>query len=531
MTPASLRAGRVAFVLAATVAFAAPALAQDDAFRRGMSARGDRKWAEAAIAFRAAIAADSTESNRTVRGGGVLGTLNRDEYLPHFQLGYVLVMANDCSGALSAWEESERQGVARKIGTNARVIGDGYAKCEAQGFLPPPKFGEELRLARAAHVMATQVQGALVKELQTHPGARVDAAAQAAGRAQIATAGERLASGEKTRRAAELTEARSLSEAAVKQLQVLRGVVDQYAKAAAAFADRFKNVNGSLSSADNAARDLEAEFLSSPVPIGTKDPLNIERARATQLLSAARDRLSSAERTTSDAELGEVSKAIQEAVATLGKVRTDFVARTAQAAAQEISKLQVTGSAGFVRVDERIRSLRDSLAKQSDAAVSAELDKAEAAINRARRAFDAAVNGRDLRAVRVAAGAPTRFELQLDDLGKRLGINQPLVVPPTLLAAAQAQFQGRYAEVLTAMPVEGIDQVPIALRIHAHVIRAAALFAMYEVSGPRDETLRAQARAEAARAWDLDKAFQPNPSAFSPRFIRFYQAAAAAPPQ
>ena len=531
MNTVSLRSCAILLAAAALVVHAAPASAQDDAFKRGMDARGDRKWAEVASAMREAIAVDPKESERKVRGR--LRIIGGDEYLPYFYLGEALLNLNpsDCSGVLSAWEDSDRQNVARKIGSNAKTIASGYAKCESQGFLLSPKFGEELRAARTAHTTATQVLGALAKELEANPGAKIDTAAQATARGQIATAGERLASGEKTRRAQELTDARTMSEAAVRQLQVLRGVIARFVEDSAVITARVKGVEDQLQLADNAARELDASFASSPLPIGPNDPLNVDRGRAVQMLTSARDRLRNAARAGSDVEVAEASKAILEANSALGKVKTAFEARVGKAVSDELSRLQITGSAGFVRVGDRVRALRDSLTKQPDVAVSAELDKVEASVNRGRRTLEGAVKGRDLRSARNAAGAVTQFELQLEDLAKRLGINQPLVVPPALLAAAQAQFQGRYAEVLSAMPVEAIDQVPIALRIHAYLIRAAALFAMYEVSGPRDETLRSRARDEADRARQLDAAFQPNAAAFSPRFIRFYQAAAAAPPQ
>jgi hypothetical protein len=532
MTTAFFRSCALAGALAAVFSFAVPAAAQDDDFRKGMSARADKKWSDAAAAMRSAIAMDPKESTRKVRRriGGLPVPGSGDEYLPHFFLGEALSNQGDCTGALNAWDESERQGVARKIGTNVRIVVDGFAKCESQGFLPSPKFGEELRAARAAYAAAGEALGALSQDLKTHPGAAVDAAAHTTARGQVATAAERLAAGEKTRRAQEITEARTLSETAVRQLQVLRASVAEFVKVADVFAGRLKTAESELQAAEGSARDVDSMFSSSPISIAPGDRLNVDRARAVQLLAAARDRLRSAGRSSSDVEVAEATKTIQDALATLTRVKAGFEALTGKAVTDEISRLQRSGTDGFVRVDTRLRSLRDTLSKQPDAAVSGDLDKLETTISRARRTFENASKGRDLRLIRNSAGAPTQFEIQLEELARRLGINQPLVVPPTLLAAAQAQFQGRYAEALEAMPVESIDQVPIALRIHAHLIRAAALFSLYEVSGPRDESLRARAREEAARARGLDAAFQPS-AAFSPRFIRFYQAASAAPLQ
>ncbi|HWV94770.1 MAG TPA: hypothetical protein VNZ24_10645, partial [Vicinamibacterales bacterium] len=109
-------------------------------------------------------------------------------------------------------------------------------------------------------------------------------------------------------------------------------------------------------------------------------------------------------------------------------------------------------------------------------------------------------------------------------LATRLGIVKTLVLPDVLARAAQAFFDARYADVLATMTIETANAIEVPLRVHALVIRAAALFALYEYSGARDNALRTQARESAEMSRRLDSSFRPNTAVFSPRFITFFLA-------
>ncbi len=81
MTFSRLMAWRVAAAaLAAALVWPAAASGQDDAFRRGLDARGDKDWKIVVTQMRNAIAADPKESTRRV-SGGFLG-FGGMEYLP-----------------------------------------------------------------------------------------------------------------------------------------------------------------------------------------------------------------------------------------------------------------------------------------------------------------------------------------------------------------------------------------------------------------------------------------------------------------
>jgi hypothetical protein len=87
-------------------------------------------------------------------------------------------------------------------------------------------------------------------------------------------------------------------------------------------------------------------------------------------------------------------------------------------------------------------------------------------------------------------------------------------------------LEGDYQKALTALePLVGRSDVPMLL--HAHVFRAASLYALFVRSGETNQTLRAQALAEIERSKQLNPSFQPNPRAFSPRFVNLYQTGGA----
>ena len=82
-------------------------------------------------------------------------------------------------------------------------------------------------------------------------------------------------------------------------------------------------------------------------------------------------------------------------------------------------------------------------------------------------------------------------------------------------------LSGEYQQALATLePLTG--QVDVPLQVHAHVFRAAALYALFVRSGESDTQLRAQALAEIARTKQLNASFQPSARAFLPRFLSLY---------
>jgi hypothetical protein len=93
--------------------------------------------------------------------------------------------------------------------------------------------------------------------------------------------------------------------------------------------------------------------------------------------------------------------------------------------------------------------------------------------------------------------------------------------PPELVTAARAYFDGRYDEVVAALAGVHYDAGPAALQ--AHLLRAAARHALYSLGGQKDEALRQAIWADVQAVRRLDPSFQPNASAFSPRFRELFR--------
>ncbi len=101
--------------------------------------------------------------------------------------------------------------------------------------------------------------------------------------------------------------------------------------------------------------------------------------------------------------------------------------------------------------------------------------------------------------------------------------NPPANVPPPadLVAAAQAYFSGRYEA--AAGLLAKANYTSGREGVHALLLRAAAQYALYVFGGEKDQRLREQTLANVQACRQLDPTFNPDPKAFSPRFIRFFK--------
>ena len=95
----------------------------------------------------------------------------------------------------------------------------------------------------------------------------------------------------------------------------------------------------------------------------------------------------------------------------------------------------------------------------------------------------------------------------------------PAGPPAPLLAAAQAYFNGRYREAAEAL---GATSYTGREGVQALVLRAAARYALYVVSGEKDDKLRQDALADVKACRRLDPSFTPDRKAFSPRFVQLF---------
>src|SRR6185436_7584419 len=109
------------------------AMAQDDAFKQGLQARGDKKWGEVIRHMLNAVKADGQESTRKVRSGlfGVSGM----EYLPHYFLAEAFFSQGDCGGAVSEWLVSEQQAAIKSRPEFLATMQKGLQACASKGVL------------------------------------------------------------------------------------------------------------------------------------------------------------------------------------------------------------------------------------------------------------------------------------------------------------------------------------------------------------------------------------------------------------
>ena len=110
------------------------AAAQDDAFKQGLQARGDKKWADVVRHMQNALKADAQESTRKVRFTDSSACRGM-EYLPHFFLGEAYYNQQDCGGAVTEWSISEQQGAIKIKPEFLGTIRVGSQACAAKGVL------------------------------------------------------------------------------------------------------------------------------------------------------------------------------------------------------------------------------------------------------------------------------------------------------------------------------------------------------------------------------------------------------------
>lgn len=116
-----------ALCLVAITLAPAPAAGQESprkSYNDALDAMAAEDWQAAARLLRQAITLQPDE-RRTAMG-------LRSPYLPHFQLGVVLAEIGECTEALAAFAESDRQGIASKLPETVEVAGRFRDRCREQ---------------------------------------------------------------------------------------------------------------------------------------------------------------------------------------------------------------------------------------------------------------------------------------------------------------------------------------------------------------------------------------------------------------
>lgn len=507
------------------LSLAAPAAAQDkdESFRRGLDARGDKKWQDVVTHMRNAIQNDSQESTRKV-GGGLRGLLRlaQTEYLPHYFLGEALFNLNDCAGAVEAWSVSEQQRAVNSNSDFAKGIQEGYRVCSSKGVLAPREYNPLLVSTRQRITEVTALAQQIRDKGQTQAEIWTPQFNEQFERArtELVTSNSRLTMATRGRSAADFTEATAAADRAAGLLRSLDATLN-------AAIDNLTSLQGQAKAIEDLIAAAEAADRSIDTIRGNLPPaLAASRTNARALLTRSRESLQEGVRTRNAASAGEALKYAQDASGLFNQVIDQIKAGVRQALEQRLAEAVALATEAFSFVDASFATL-DRLSAERPSMVRPEMagerDAAQKQLEALRRRLDRARRAEDVAGIQEVTRLATEGRSRLDALIKSFG---PLTlrdrgIHASLETGARAFFDGEYQTVLTALdPANTPAQVP--LQLHVHLFRAAALYALYVRSDERDQSLRARALAEIEQCKQLNPAFTPDSKAFGPRFIGFF---------
>lgn len=196
----------------------APAAAADpkDVHQQGEQALAEKRWQDAVRFFSAAVAERSEEK---------VPLLGR-RYLPHYFLGVALAELGDCTGALDAWAETERQGKIGRAEDLAATLPKRKEACRErlrQVELAESEVADLLRQADATTPTLASLaeRQALVSVWSGGPGSYAARVAEA--RQRLAEARRRLTEGSDRGDLGILADAEELASGALAELRAVIG--------------------------------------------------------------------------------------------------------------------------------------------------------------------------------------------------------------------------------------------------------------------------------------------------------------------
>jgi hypothetical protein len=501
--------------------------AQDDAFRDGLAAREEKKWQDVVRHMRRAIEMSSQESSRKVPLSRVpifrrLG--ESMEYLPHYFLGEALFNLGECAAAVESWSRSQQQSPIRGRTDFLKVITDGYASCESKGFLPPgkydPVFARTNQQVTEVGQEASSIT-ALARANNDYWTAEMKAQYERA-YAEIQNANSKLQAGAESRSQRDFTEASAAAERARSILVALesnlKAVIENQKSILAQAAD----VEQMIALAETSNRAIDDRKITLPQSLAGL------RQSGQDAIARARDRVNIGKRASNPAALSEARSFAQDALARFRQVLDELTKLERSALDQQLSEALAGAQQAFALLDGALATFDRLRAERSDRVrheMVTEWEAIQRLVNRARRGLDEA---RKAESVPGIMEATRRTSEPRDRLNVLIGAFGPITiidrgVRPALEQAARAFFAGEYQEVLSALSASEGLQPEASLQLHVHLFKAASLFALFVRSRETDQSLLTQAQNEIERCKGLDRAFQPDARAFSPRFIAFFQ--------
>ena len=501
------------------------AAAQDEAFKQGMQARGDRKWPDVVRHMQDAVKSDPQESIRKVRSG-FLG-VNGQEYLPHFYLGEAYFNLQDCGSAVSELSISEQQPAIKSRADLQGLMRKYLQACAAKGVLLASDYAPLYQSSLRVYTDATAFAKKVTELGNTHKDVwRADSEEQY-GRAkkELETSLAKLNSGQRTRLASEFADSRAAAERAMTILRPLEGSLTAAVDTLATVQRQLKDLEQILTTADSTNELIES------VKASLTEAMQASRKNGREQIAQARDRLAAGQKTQNPAIVAEGLKYAQGGSTLLTQVLEQAKKAARGAFEQQFAEGIRLADEAFSRISASITTL-DRRATQKPDLVSPETANTRTALEKQidglRRRFERARKGEDLVSLTETVRLAGETQMGLDALIKSFG---PLSlrdrgINESLEEGVRLYLQGEYQKALTALePLVGRTDVPLLL--HAHVFRAASLFALFVRSGESNQALRTQALAEIAQSKQLNPSFQPTPRAFSPRFVNLYQTGGA----
>lgn len=197
-----------------------------EAYKGGVEAVEAEDWPRAERLMRSAVAGRAEEADRLLRH------LHLRPYVPHFYLGLALAEQGKCEEALSAFAESERQGVIGTLAGEVAVLRDHQARCREA--LAAAAAGREERRAVADLVAqaeaAAEAVAALASDPALAPGWERGEPSLAA---RLAEARETIDQARRRMAGADLAAATDLARGALGQLAAIRRETELRRSAAA----------------------------------------------------------------------------------------------------------------------------------------------------------------------------------------------------------------------------------------------------------------------------------------------------------
>jgi hypothetical protein len=251
-------------------------------------------------------------------------------------------------------------------------------------------------------------------------------------------------------------------------------------------------------------------------------------------LTRARERWNDGQKTLNPQTLAVAKSAATDAQSRFRQVLEEGSRIERDSVQRQLSEALTRTVEAFSLLDTAVATLDRFVAERPGAMTpekEAERTGAQEQVSRARRRLDQARKSDNLAAIAEAANLANAAR---DRLNLLIGTFGPLTlrdrgVHEALEQGARQFFNGEYQQAIASLAPGETAAEGVALRLHFHLLRAAALYELFLRSHGQDQGLQAQAVEEVQHTKGIDSAFQPDGRAFSPRFISFYQSVNAPP--